>query len=394
MTVHDRSEKEFEYRTDSRWPKILQVWINHGYLKHGGMSFEYPVDQKPDQTVYRSNTMLFMQLGHFIQRLQIYYRGEFSYTLMAISNQIITMLPSCMLGFLAMRLILKMGRTFKESVLLGLSAQTVYQTFPFNLGYIWSHGAPPTFVLFLLLFLILEEGSLSLQVNSKQYLARGFLVLFLTLAEPSLAVFFFLSYYFVKIIIFSVSIFSWRIWLVYFFSFLSGLLILFLQLFWVTSNYPEVGFQGSPLLGPTGFDGDLAYYYSHMDLLSGRYLLNLPGWQALFFAGSLAILAVIIFIQRKNTSLNQQTILLSILGIYVLYGFLLSKLTVIHPYNFDHFLAIPAVLALYALLPAWLETYFSRWKHTFVILSLVIAFGTAGLQLLAYWIQMPPLFVI
>ena len=131
-----------------------------------------------------------------------------------------------------------------------------------------------------------------------------------------------------------------------------------------------------------------------MDLLSNRYLLNLPGWHGLLFLGTLAVLAVITLVQRENKSVNQQTVLLSLLCLYALYAFLLSQYTIIHIYIFDNYFSIPIILALFTFLPALLESRFLRFKHSFVILFSVFAFTTSGLQMLTYWIQMPPLLIM
>ena len=394
ITVHDRKETELKQRIDSRWSKTLQNWIEHGYLKHGGMAFQYPVYQKPDQRVYSSNSMLYMQLGHLMQRFHVANGGEFSYTLMAIHNQIVILLPACLLGFLAMRLILKTGIPFKQAVLLGLSAQTVYQTFPFSLNFIWGHALHPTFAIFMLGFLILEEGTFCLKNGIKRHLTGGLLVLIMVLTSPDSAFFFFLSYYFIKIINCPVTLGFWKELVANSFSFFLGLVVIAAQLFWVKSNYPQIKFESSEILSRSGFDGDLTYYFNHMDLLSARYLLNLPSWYVLLATGIFSIVVVITIIQRNSRSLNQQTVLLSMVGVYILFAFLLSQTTVIHVYNYGNFLAIPVILALFALLPAWLEILFFRLKHTFVALSVIVAFGMAGVQILAYWIQMPPLWFI
>jgi hypothetical protein len=392
ITAHDRSEGEFIERLDFRLPSVMKVWINHGYLKHGGMEFLRPVDQYPDQVVYRSNSMLYMQFSHMLQRIYIWYTGEFSYTLIAVSNQIIVILSSCLLGFLAMRLVLKTGVPFIPAVILGISVQTVYQTFPFSLNYVWRQVMEPAFIIFMLIFLIREEGAFCLKNDFKRNLTSGIMVFFMMLAAPVPAVFFFLAYYFIKIITCPDTPKLWSKIRISFFSLLCAVGIIRAQFLWVKSQYPKLEYQGSSILPRSGWDGDLTYFYDHMDLLSGKFLLNLPNWHPLMFFGVLAIILVITIIQRKGVSFNQQTTLLSIAGIYILYAFLLGQMTVIHPYGKDNFLAIPAILALFALLPAWLETCFSQYKHTFVLLSAVIAFGTAGLQILAYWVHMPPLF--
>lgn len=394
FTVHDRKGGEFIERMDSRWPTILQVWINHGYSKHGGMAFMQPVDQKPDQKVWRSNSIFFLQLGHVLERIHIAFKGEFSYVLLAVHNQIIPMFSSCLLGFLAMRLVLKRGSSFNQAIILGLCAQTVYQTFPFNLILVWGISQHATSVILLLAFLILEEGGVSLKYGIKRSIARAVLVFFMGINEPSSTLFFFLAYIVVKILTCPESINFWKKMWTNILSFSTAIVVIFAQLFWVKSNYPQVVYGGSELFPRTGFDGDLTYYYDHMDLLGNRYLLNLPGWHALLFSGLLAILIVLTLIQRKRVSLFQQTTLLSLVGLFVLYAFLLSQSSVIHSSIYDNYLAIPAILALFALLPAWFELILQRFKYMFVVLSVVLAFVTAGLQMFAYWVYMPPLFLI
>jgi hypothetical protein len=372
----------------------IKNWINHGYFKHGGMDFHRPVDQYPDQSVYRSNSLFHMQFSHILQRIHIWYTGKFSYTLIAVSNQIILMFASCLLGFLAMRLVLKTGAPFIQAVILGLCTQTAFQTFPFSLDYVWRTIMEPAFVIFMLVFLIREEGTFCFKNDFKSNLTSGLLVFFMMLSAPVPAVFFFLSYYFFKIITCSNFTNLWQKAVISFFSILVALGVVRAQFLWVKSQYPKLEFHGSNILPRSGWDGDLTYFYDHMDLLSGKFLISLPNWHVLMFFGVMSIIAVITIVQRKGSFFSQQTTLLSIAGIYILYAFLLGQMTVIHPYGKDNFLAMPAILALFALLPAWLEILFSRMKYLFVTLSVIAAFGTAGLQMLAYWLQMPPLFSI
>jgi hypothetical protein len=393
-TVHDRNEEELIKRMDPRFSDFIQVWINHGYLKHGGMGFRVPVNQKPDQRVWRSTTLFHLQLGHVLERMYIAYNGKFSYTLLAIHNQIITMLSSCLLGFLAMRLTFKVGVPFKQAVILGLSSQTVYQTFPFNLNYFWGTTPHVSVPIFLLLFLILEEGTFCLKDSVKKIITKGMLIILFVINSPAEAFLFLFCYYFVKIITCCDALDLWKNILVNIYSFFVGIGLIVFQLYWVKSSYPEIEFFGSTILPITGFDGSLIYYYDHMDLLGNRYLLNLPGWHVLLCSGILAIIAVISIIQRENKPLNQQTVLLSLICLYIPYAFLLSRYTVIHIYLFDNYLAIPIILALFAFLPAWLEIKIFRLKYMFVILSGALAFGAAGLQILAYWLQIPPFWFV
>ena len=166
------------------------------------------------------------------------------------------------------------------------------------------------------------------------------------------------------------------------------------QITWVKIQYPQITIFSTNILGRTGFDGDITYYFDHMDLFKDKFLLNIPSWHTLLVLGVLAVVIVISLIQRRGASLSQQTVLISMIGLYILFAFVLSNTTVIHVYNYGNYLAIPVIVALFALLPAWLEILFIRMKYMFVTLSVIVAFATSGLQLLAYWLQMPPLLSI
>ena len=85
-TVHDRSDEELRKRLDPRWNKAIMVWINHGYIAHGGLPFQNPLEEDPQQEVVRSITMAFMQLAHLLQRIHVTVTGEFGYFLMALHH--------------------------------------------------------------------------------------------------------------------------------------------------------------------------------------------------------------------------------------------------------------------------------------------------------------------
>jgi hypothetical protein len=59
-TVHRRSTAERRALGD-RFDRVVQVWIEHGYFKDGGLYFAEPVDANPRQTVGRSSSMAFLQ---------------------------------------------------------------------------------------------------------------------------------------------------------------------------------------------------------------------------------------------------------------------------------------------------------------------------------------------
>jgi hypothetical protein len=162
-----------------------------------------------------------------------------------------------------------------------------------------------------------------------------------------------------------------------------------IQINWVKFCCPQVSLKGSPLIYRTGLDGDIQYYLSHLDLIINIYGPWLPKWKVLLFFGTLAIVAVICLAQWKRKFLSHQTALLAGLGAFVPMAFLFSQNGVIHPYIYAHIWVLPMILALFALLPAWLET-FNKHSGTFVLFSALTAFAFAGYQMLSYWFYMPP----
>jgi hypothetical protein len=390
LSVHDRTDLEFKKRQDSRWQKVIMNWINHGYIRHAGFEFYEPLEKMEGKSVRRSSSMAWLQIAHLLQRGQYYFSGKFSHRLMAYHNQLIPFLSASLLGFLAMRLTLNMNIPYFQALLLGLSAQTVHQTFPLNLGVVWGIYSQSFIVIFLLLFFIIEENLIRTGKGLKVGLLRGLVVFFMTLCEPSASIFFLLTYYTFRILILPIGLNLVVIFKSAILPFVGGLSIQSIQLLWVHYLIPKISFTGSSPLFRTGFDGDTEYYFNHWDLLGHKWLLNLPNSNPIYLIGLLALIIVVSLIQIKKRYFSQQIILLSGLGGFIVFAFLFSNNVMIHPYAFELYLAWPLILSLFALMPAWLEIV-SRYHGGFVLISCVIALFTSGVQLLGYWLYMPPL---
>lgn len=81
-------------------------------------------------------------------------------------------------------------------------------------------------------------------------------------------------------------------------------------------------------------------------------------------------------------------ILMAALGLYIPYAFLFSQATIIHSHGYDVYIAIPLILALFAVLPACIE---SLTKNTgiIVLLTIGLAFCYSMAQIRTYAIQYP-----
>ena len=391
-TVHDRSDEEIKNRLVPRYNKSIIVWIKNGYFAHGGLAFLKPVQEEPKQQVWRSITMGYLQFAHFLQRINYAFTGEFGYYLMALHNQFFPMLSSVLLGFLAMRLSLQLKISPLYALILGLSALTVFQTFPINLGAIWENYQQDVWQSFVIFFFIRENS-----LNWKGYEGKNnyfwvLLVFLMFFIDPYVTFFFMLSYGVILFITLSEEFEVCKFLKSVFFAGGCAFLIIAIQLNWVRFNYPQVFLTGSSVLFRTGLDGDNQYYYNHWDLLWSQYVPWLPRWKALLFLGTFATLAVIFLAQWKRKHFSHQTTLLMGVGSFLPMAFFFSQNGVIHLQCYEHFLAMPMILSLFALLPAWLEN-FSRNSGVFVLFSSLAAFAFSGFQMLTYWVHIPPYFL-
>jgi hypothetical protein len=393
ISVHDRSDLELRERADTRLEKTIMVWIDHGYFKHRGLPFVNPVEKGIPNTVHRSTSMAWIQIAHLLQRVHVFFAGEFSLRLMAYHNQFIPLLTSVLLGFLAMRLTLHMDIPYSQSLLLGMSVQTVHQTLPLNLVLIWEFHRQTVIAFLVILFLIIEENSFRKGTSAKTSLSRGFVVFFMAYSDPSGCAAFLMTYYSFRILTMSWQLRFWDIIKTALLPSLAGVCIHLTQVLSIQKAYPEINFTGHTPLAASGFNGNTKFYWDHWDLFSDRWLINLPSSNPLYICGFIALVSVVIFVQSKKRFYSQQIILLSGLGCFLFFAFLLSSNVVMHPYAFQLYLAWPIILALFALLPAWLEV-FSLRSGLFVFLSCVMAFFVTGYQLLAYWLSMPPLWYL
>jgi len=390
-TVHDRTEEEFRKRGRPLNYDSIKVWINHGYFVHGGLAFKKSAEEDPRQVVWKSLTMGYLQLAHLLQRAHVKVTGKFNYFLMALHSQFFPMLSSALLGLLAMRLSLQMKISSFHSLALGLSALTVFQTFPMNLSAVFDFYQVHVWLTFAILFLLIDN-----HFNWKGYDGKSktiwILIVFLMFyIDHYITFFFMLSYGFIFLIIAPRELNIFKFLKSVVFAAVPAALIMTGQILWVKLNFPQIILDGSSLNFRTGLDGDIQYYSNHWDLLFSQYVPWLPKWKVLLFLGTSATIAVIFFNQRTKKHLDHQTTLLLGIGSFIPMAFVFSQNEVIHINIYEPLLALPLILALFALLPAWLETL-NQNSGVFVLFSGLTAFAFAGGQMLAYWLHMPPYF--
>ena len=297
-TVHRRSPDEIRAFGD-RFHRVVQVWIEHGYLKHGGLYFAEPVDANPRQIVWRSSSMAFLQGAHLLERVHYLSRGRYSYRLMAVHNQAVVLLTSAILALLAMRLATRLGLEADRAFILGLGSLAVYQTFPQNLYYFWE--ILPTTVVSTIVasWLLLEESRFGqLRDDTRTVVLRSAAVFLLAWLEP-VSAFFLLPTF--ALVLFLLAPAEWRripFGRSVVVPAVAALGLYALQILWVRFWYPGVNLVGSSFVFRTGLDGSTQYVLGHWDLLTRKWPvpdwpINL--WKPLFLSGFAAYVLVLYF---------------------------------------------------------------------------------------------------
>ena len=199
LTVHNRDVSRSTFH--QRHNNVIRVWIEHGYFKHGGMAFRQPVDENPRQGVWSSSTLGFMQAAHMLERISYAWKGVFSQRLMVLHNQALVWISSALLGFLAFRMVLRYDGRLTSALLLGISCQAVYQTFPFNLRFYWETYPTTVTCIFAIAFLILVEKSMRQNKLSGWYhLLLALIVFGMFYAEHFTSFMFMATYYFIALV--------------------------------------------------------------------------------------------------------------------------------------------------------------------------------------------------
>jgi hypothetical protein len=388
LSVHSRDIVEPQNALQGRWTNVILLWEKEGYFDHGGLWFSKSLSEEPTQTVISPFNMGFLQGAHLLERIHLWFKGSFSFGLLAFHNQLIPMLSSALLGFLAMRLTLRLGIRPVHAFILGLSAQTMYQTFPANLWFFWEIYPTTVGVFFMACFLICETSTEGLEAKSKfVQRMRSFSVFCMVFVEwigalGFLSVYFLVSRYFaLEKKKFKVKVSKIVIPALLAFVVMAG------QLSWVKFNYPDVVLMGEGAGSQLGLNQSFLQVEDLATELKKRYESLLPDWNILAAAGFLAVFIVVILIRMEKKEFDQLIILTAGICFYALLllfnpkSFLLAEAYMVY-------LAFTLILVFFALLPGWLET-FNKNSGIFVLTFFVLAFCWSCIQLRNYSLFYP-----
>ena len=388
LSVHSRDIGESQNELQDRWSNIILLWDKDGYFVHGGLWFSKSLIEDPAQTIISPYTMGFLQGTFILEKVQIWLDGSFSFGLLAFHNQLIPMLTSALLGFLAMRLTLRLSVRPVHAFVLGLSAQTIYQTFPGNLWFIWEIYPTTLGVFFMVLFFICKDSADGQEPESKSLQFVCKLSIFCMVFVEWIGALCFLSTYCLVFRYFSpgiktIKVEMGKIALPVFLAFV----VMAGQLIWVKVSYPTVDIMEEGAGPQIGLNKSFLQIEELATVINKRYEALLPDWNVLTIAGLLATFIVMSLVCRKKKNHIHFIMLASGISFYALF-LLLGPKSFILPEAYQIYLAFTLILALFALLPGWLET-FNNNSGIFVLLSFVVAFCWSCIQLRNYSIYYP-----
>src|SRR5215467_5443649 len=126
-----------------RW--MLGHWLNEGYFHYFGLMVRSP---SPDVVIYRTADGGYMVSSFILEKLFVMTFGRYSWRLLAIHNQIISMFLAAVLGLLTYRLSRRIGLEARLAFAAGAAVVIVIFTFPANLALYWFLTSQAYFLLF------------------------------------------------------------------------------------------------------------------------------------------------------------------------------------------------------------------------------------------------------
>ncbi|MFL6247398.1 MAG: hypothetical protein ACJ74H_15310 [Thermoanaerobaculia bacterium] len=394
-TVHRWNTEELQKdATAVRSHFQTTYWLEHGYFNSGGL-LVYKSATIP-LFFYKSSTGGVYLAGFWVEKIYSAFTGHYSWRLMALQNQIFTMIGSAVFALLGFRLARLMGAEPLHALMLAICLQAVHFTFPDNLMTYWEMSARIPWLLFACIFLLLEIETRKRRTRALT-IAQGFCAFALTYMEFVAGVTFVTSYLIAAILL-SPDRPSWkRLFLISLVPMLLALGVFKVQLAWVRATYPDVPLNGSEFLFRTGLDGSLKLYGDHLDIFrrrdvprrdfihSGEWAFR---WKWLFLSSTAALLWMLFLAMRGRIPATVTISILSLLGAYLLYAALFSQAMVIHPYLYDVMIHTPLILVLFVIAPSFVETI-SRHRGVAVVAIFFLAVWISMGQMRRYAVMYP-----
>jgi hypothetical protein len=395
LTVHHRSPQELSQNSMAQRSHFsIDYWLQHGYFRSGGLAVR--TGGTSPLYYHRSSTGGRFITGFIVEKIYFALTGHTSWRLLALHNQVVSLLTATLLGLLGFRLAVRTGATPPHAFVLALCVQAVHFTFPDNLSLYWGTTGREWFLLFAAAFLLLDERGQEQRTRTLDVL-QAVAAFFLVYMEYLAGIAFIVAYIVATLILGSERATLKRMAMTCVLPLVLALGVFGSQLAYVHLQYPKVPKEGSGFLTRTGMDGDARYYGDHLDIAYGRNVArqNFPHnrpflfrWPWLFYAGATALVITLIAAMRGRVPRVAVVALISLLGAHFLYAALFSQAVVIHPYLFDVLLFTPLALALFAVVPALAETSTDH-RGIAVLAVFFLAVWVSMVQLRRFAMQYP-----
>ncbi|HXH39928.1 MAG TPA: hypothetical protein VNN08_14960 [Thermoanaerobaculia bacterium] len=396
MTVHQRSVETLS-RTDlpMRAHTILSRWLDHGYFASYGLIWPTP-DQK---IIYRSFSGGFMISSFLAEKVWMAMTGKYSWRLVALHNEIVALLIAALLGLLAYRLARRLGAEPLHAFVLGVAVEMVWFTFPDNLAGFWRMSEHEYSGFASIGFLLLEERALDGRRTRLLTALQALAIFALTYIECIIGTMFIAAYVAAVLLLREERPPLKRLFVMLLLPWMCAMAVFGIELIGARNESRRTGVQlvGSRFLYRSGLDGDAMFYGDHLDIAYGRDIVRTgrPGnpqylfrWEWLFIGGVVSVLATLAAYVRRRAPRIMVVALAALVGTYLLYAAVFSQAVVLHPYLFDVLLATPLILALFAIVPALVESL-TRRTGVVVLLALFGATWFSLFQLRLYALSYP-----
>ena len=373
---------------------VISHWMHEGYFHYCGLMVRSPADKVE---IYRSASGGYMVSAFILQKIYVAVNGHYSWKLVAIHNELVALLFSALAGLLAYRVARRLGLEPVLAFTAGASVLSVILTFPANLMLYWEMSAQAYWLLFAILFLVIEERCMDDRRTRLLTILQAVAAFLMTYMEhiAGLAFVFVMG---IGILLLHRNRETWRrfLWLALAPA-IAAAALYELQLAGAAKLFPNSTFTGSTFLFRSGLDGESLYYGDHLDIAArrdvarGNWPVNrqyLFRWKWVFILGVVATIVMIAAHLLRRIPIIALDAVLRLAGTWLVYAAVFSQAVVIHPYLYDVLLFAPLVIALFAFAPALAESV-TRRSGIFVLIAFLCAFWYSFFQMRLYALQYP-----
>lgn len=372
---------------------VLSHWLNEGYFHYFGLTVRSPAD-KVD--IYRSLSGGYMISAFVLQKVFVSAFGHYSWRLVAIHNELVALLLSALSGLLAYRVARRFALDRLSALTGGASVVCVVFTFPANLMLYWEMSPQAYWLLFAVLFLLIEERCMDDRRTLSLTVLQAAAAFLMTYMEHIAG----LAFVFVLAIVFSLlkRRGSWKqLLLVVIAPALAAVMLYECQIYGVTKRFPNSPLSGSTFLFRSGLDGESVYYGDHLDIAMRRDVARnnwqanrqyLFRWKWVFILGVIATMSLVTAYVLGRAPKIALDAVIALAGTWIVYAAVFSQGVMIHPYLYDVMLFTPLVMSLFAFAPALLESV-TRRSGVFVLIAFLCAFWYTFFQMRLFALQYP-----